>query len=218
MTNGTAAGTLSAGRDIVPFVTGRTRFPVKILYQRVCFRGDKGRQGDSIPIAAILGDTYRVQSCPLISPPVGAFGTRPRGRSLAHHRLEDAPHLEPKCATAFVKEFPRQFRTRPLWERTSAGFLLPGRSGGADGLTGIRVQICSGTVVSFGGCRVPQKSNGRGSSLRDGLRRRSLKNLIAIYFVSAPPNSSGVLLRSGHTRVDAVTRGLFPTLRHSFRR
>jgi hypothetical protein len=64
MTNGTAAGTLSADRDIVPFVTGRTRFPVKILYQRVCFRGDKGRQGgrqgDSIPIAAILGDTYRV--------------------------------------------------------------------------------------------------------------------------------------------------------------
>jgi hypothetical protein len=42
MTNGTTAGTLSAGRGIVPFVTGRTRFPVKFFYQRVCFRGKIG--------------------------------------------------------------------------------------------------------------------------------------------------------------------------------
>jgi hypothetical protein len=125
---------------------------------------------------------------PLISPPVGAFRHQAtRAISCGHHRLEGAPHLEPKCATAFVKEFPRQFRTRVMGTYVATGFLLPGRSGGADGVTGIPVQIGSGTVVSFGGCRVPQKSNGRGSSLRDGLRRRSLKNLIAILSCECPP-------------------------------
>jgi hypothetical protein len=41
MTNGTAAGALSAGSNIVPFVTGRTSLPVRVLYHRVFFRAER---------------------------------------------------------------------------------------------------------------------------------------------------------------------------------
>ena len=69
------------------------------------------------------------------------------------------------------------------------------------GLAGMHVQIGLGIKVSSGS-----------PSSAIGLRRPALTSPLQIYCVSASPNSSGLLLRSGDARVDAIARGLFPTI------